>query len=149
MSFTSPEFILGIFGALGLGGFGVALLTLRPSRRKLTGEATKLFEEAKKQGADSAAVITSTAISLLGPMKIEITDLKSEVDKLTAKLKETTEKLEEANTNLEEASRIILDLRMEANQLKRERDVYRRIHNEHYGHPEDSQLEIEAGNNND
>jgi len=132
MGFTSPEFLLGVAGSLSLGAIVVAILTLRPTRRKLTAEARKANEEAQKADADSTAVITSTAISLLGPMKTEITELRAEVDSLSTKLVN-------ANSELDEARAIIRDLKYQASEMRRELDRYRQVARESFGHT----LEIE------
>lgn len=63
--------IASVLGTLGLGGVIVAAMTLRQTRRKLEAEANK-------SSGDAASVLTSSAISLLEPLRAQISTLSAQ-----------------------------------------------------------------------
>lgn len=97
-----------IVAVLGTGG-GVALFTARATARKLRTEAAKT-------GADSAAVISDTALSLLEPMKVEIARLMGQVNcqadeitRLTGRVRELNHKVDSLTDRLDLAQRLLTD----------------------------------------
>lgn len=65
---TWQAWVLGLVGVLG-GVTGVTSLLLVPSQRR-------------KARADAAAVVVDSAIDLLGPLKVEVKELKGELVKV-------------------------------------------------------------------
>lgn len=53
-----------------------------------------LFVNRKKLGADTAAVLSETAMELLPPLRSEIKELRAEIVELRARVRETTDELE-------------------------------------------------------
>lgn len=68
---------------IGLGGGGVV------------GTAISAVLQRRKLGADTAAVLSKTALELVEPLKERIDELQDEVDTLRTKVRETTQELDD------------------------------------------------------
>lgn len=102
--------------ATTIGGLGTTIVLVyraRAEKNKLTGETGKL-------SAETAAVISNSALLLLEPMRIEITSLEGRIksateraDRLERHLAESTIALNETTRKLEVASKRIDELLQE------------------------------------
>lgn len=79
----------------GLGSTLVLIYRARADKKRLTTETGKI-------SADAAAVISSSAVALLQPLKAEIADLRERLGACTAELRETNKLLAAANGRIRE-----------------------------------------------
>lgn len=87
--------VLGIVsGAVGLLGTTGALIYIRPQLRKLKAEGSKT-------SAEAGAVVTASALSLLGPVEEKAAKLAAQLERAESKIAELGLSLYTANTRAE------------------------------------------------
>lgn len=79
----------------GLASTAILIYRARADKRRLTTETGKI-------SADAAAVISSSAVALLEPLKAEVAELRLRLTECTAELRETKTLLHAANFRIRE-----------------------------------------------
>lgn len=90
----AESIVLYITTAAGLIGTIIGLAKFRSDKRKMEAEADKV-------GVDAVAVISNSAIALLGPMEKQVTGLEARLAMVTKRADELENKYETASAELD------------------------------------------------